>query len=130
MGLLILIIAILAVVLVGTVAFLTVGRSRRPAPLPNTHTDVLVHPPGADFDSEPIELPPLREMMPGRVKFLFGLANDEVGYIIPKSEWDDRAPWLYGAPARLYGEINSLGPETGPAIHQAFKSLTRATGAR
>jgi hypothetical protein len=83
----------------------------------------VVHPPGADFNIEPIERPPLRELMPGRVKFLFGLANDEVGYIIPKSEWDDRAPWLYGAPARLYGEINSLGPETGPAIHQAFRDL-------
>ena len=53
--------------------------------------------------------------MPGRVKFLVGLANDEVGYIIPKSEWDDAAPWLYGAPERHYGEINSLGPETAPA---------------
>jgi hypothetical protein len=86
----------------------------------------IVRPAGADFDIAPIELPPLREMMPGRVKFLFGLANDEVGYIIPKSEWDDRAPWLFGAPTRLYGEINSLGPETGPAIHQAFRDLIRA----
>jgi hypothetical protein len=90
----------------------------------------ITHPPGADFDIAPIELPPLREMMPGRVKFLFGLANDEVGYIIPKSEWDDRAPWLDGAPTRLYGEINSLGPETGPAIHQAFRDLIPAAGVR
>jgi hypothetical protein len=89
----------------------------------------IVHPPGADFDIGPVERPPLREMMPGRVKFLFGLANDEVGYIIPKSEWDDRAPWLYDAPARLYGEINSLGPETGPAIHQAFRDLITAARA-
>jgi hypothetical protein len=90
----------------------------------------IVHPPGADFDIAPVEVPPLRELMPGRVKFLFGLANDEVGYIIPKSEWDDRAPWLYGAPTRLYGEINSLGPETGPAIHQAFRDLIPAAGIR
>jgi hypothetical protein len=62
--------------------------------------------------------------MPGRVKFLFGLANDEVGYIIPRSEWDDAAPWLYGSPTRHYGEINSLGPDTAPAIHAALRQLS------
>ena len=83
----------------------------------------IVHPPGADFDIMPVETPPLRELMPGRVKFLIGLANDEVGYIIPKSEWDDQAPWLYGSAERHYGEINSLGPETGPQIHAELKAL-------
>jgi hypothetical protein len=83
----------------------------------------ITHPDGADFDVRPQEVPPLRDQMPGRVKFLFGLANDEVGYIIPKSEWDDRAPWLYGATERHYGEINSLGPDTGPLLHDAFKRL-------
>ena len=83
----------------------------------------IVHPPGADFDIMPVETPPLRELMPGRVKFLIGLANDEVGYIIPKSEWDDQAPWLYGSAERHYGEINSLGPETGPRIHAELKAL-------
>jgi hypothetical protein len=83
----------------------------------------VVHPPGADFDVAPVEVPPLRELMPGRFKFLIGLANDEVGYIIPKSEWDDQAPWLYGRTERQYGEINSLGPETGPQIHAALKAL-------
>jgi len=83
----------------------------------------ITRPPGADFDIDPVEVPPLRALMPGRMKFLIGLANDEVGYIIPKSEWDDEAPWLYGAPARLYGEINSLGPETGPVVHAAIGAL-------
>jgi len=83
----------------------------------------VVRAPGADFDVEPIEVPPLRTLMPGEVKFLFGLANDEIGYIIPKSEWDDREPWLYGAPARPYGEVNSLGADTAPRLHDAFKEL-------
>ena len=83
-------------------------------------------PPGADFDLAPVEVPSLRELMPGRMKFLVGLANDEVGYIIPKSEWDDAAPWLYGAPQRHYGEINSLGPETAPLIHRALKDFSAA----
>jgi hypothetical protein len=83
------------------------------------------HPFGADFPGGPVEVPSLRELMPGRIKFLIGLANDEVGYIIPHSEWDAEAPWLYGSPKRHYGEINSLGPETGPAIHGAFRELSR-----
>jgi hypothetical protein len=81
------------------------------------------HPPGADFDIAPVEAPSIRDGMPGRVKFLVGLANDEIGYIIPKSEWDDTAPWLYGAAQRHYGEINSLGPDTGPTIHAALQQL-------
>jgi hypothetical protein len=80
-------------------------------------------PAGADFGVAPVEVPSLRELMPGRVKFLVGLANDEIGYIIPKSEWDDAEPWLYGAAERHYGEINSLGPETGPVIHRALREL-------
>jgi hypothetical protein len=87
-------------------------------------------PPGADFDIAPVEVPPLRELMPGRVKFLVGLANDEIGYIIPKSEWDDQAPWLYGSAERHYGEINSLGPETGPQIHAALEALANSLSER
>jgi hypothetical protein len=88
----------------------------------------IVRPPGADFAIEPVEVPPMRELMPGRVKFLFGLANDEVGYIIPRSEWDNEAPWLYGAAERHYGEINSLGPDTGPVLHGALRELAASLG--
>jgi hypothetical protein len=87
-------------------------------------------PQGADFDIGPVEVPSLRELMPGRVKFLVGLANDEIGYIIPKSEWDDQAPWLYGSAERHYGEINSLGPETGPQIHAALRALATSLSER
>ena len=90
----------------------------------------IVHPPGADFDITPVEVPALRELMPRRVTFLIGLANDEVGYIIPKSEWDNEAPWLYGSAERHYGEINSLGPDTAPQIHAALKALAASLGER
>jgi hypothetical protein len=80
--------------------------------------------PGADFDCDPVEVPPLRELMPGRVKFVFGLANDEIGYIIPKSQWDRKPPYLYGSEKRVYGEINSVGPECGPTLHAAFQALS------
>jgi hypothetical protein len=84
--------------------------------------------PGGDFDIEPLEVPPLRELMPGKVKFVFGLANDEIGYIIPKSEWDRQPPHLYGESKAPYGEINSLGPETAHLLHSALRELIQAAG--
>jgi hypothetical protein len=83
------------------------------------------HPPGADFDVAPVEVPPLRELMPGRVKFVFGLANDELGYLIPKSEWDVKPPYLYGATGGMYGEINSCGPNAAGVVHSALAALCR-----
>jgi hypothetical protein len=79
--------------------------------------------PGGDFDTDPVELPPVRDLMPGRVKFVFGLANDEIGYIIPKSEWDEKPPWIYGSPEPVYGEIVSVGPETAAILHEAIRQL-------
>jgi hypothetical protein len=63
--------------------------------------------------------------MPGRMKFVFGLANDEIGYIIPKSQWDREPPYLYGSEKPVYGEINSVGPETASLIHAALRELAR-----
>jgi hypothetical protein len=80
----------------------------------------ITSPPGADFDLAPVEVPPLRERMPGRFRFVLGLANDAIGYLIPKSEWDDEAPWIYGAEEETYGEIVSLGPDTAPLIHRSL----------
>ncbi len=85
----------------------------------------VVKTPGGDFNMEPLEIPPLRELMPGQVKFIFGLANDEIGYIIPKSEWDMEAPFNYGAKGAPYGEINSLGPETARLLHTALSRLCK-----
>jgi hypothetical protein len=79
--------------------------------------------PGADFGIPPLEVPALREMMPGRVKFVLGLANDEIGYLIPKSQWDHAAPYLYDADEAPYGEINSVGPNAAYEIHAALKML-------
>lgn len=83
----------------------------------------VVRSPGGDFDIEPLEIPPIREMMPGKVKFLFGLANDEIGYIIPKSEWDVNPPYNFGAKGAPYGEVNSVGPNTAFHLHSALREL-------
>jgi hypothetical protein len=64
--------------------------------------------------------------MPGQVKFVFGLANDELGYIIPKSEWDEKPPHLYDTKG-VYGEVNSCGPDTARLLHAALAELCRET---
>jgi hypothetical protein len=78
--------------------------------------------PGADFPDAPIE-PSIYGQMKAPYKMLIGLANDEIGYIIPKRQWDEKAPFCYGRKAAQYGEINSLGPETAPLLCSAFKKL-------
>ncbi len=83
-------------------------------------------PPGGDYDVDPVEVPPIRELMPGKIKFIFGLANDEIGYIIPKSEWDREPPYLYDAKKSPYGEVNSVGPEVAGIIHSALKEMSRS----
>ncbi len=85
----------------------------------------IVNPPGADYSIPPVELPPIRDLMKGKYKFTFGLANDEIGYIIPQSEWDVKPPYLYNASESPYGEINSLGPETAPLIHYGLQEMLR-----
>jgi hypothetical protein len=85
-------------------------------------------PEGADFGIDPVEVPPIREMMPGKYKFIIGLANDEIGYIIPKSQWDVKAPFAYGREKAQYGEVNSLGPETAPILHQNIKEMLEELG--
>lgn len=80
-------------------------------------------PAGQDFAIAPVETPPIREMMTGKFKFIFGLANDEIGYIVPRSQWDVAAPYTYGREDSPYGEVNSLGPETAPLLHGQIKSL-------
>lgn len=46
-----------------------------------------------------------------------------IGYIIPKSEWDEEAPYIYGYLESPYGEIHSVGPETGPILYEAMVTV-------
>jgi hypothetical protein len=76
--------------------------------------------PGADFPDAPLE-PSVASLMPGPKWMLFGLANDEVGYIIPRRQWDKQPPYAYGRQQPQYGEINSCGAEVAPIIMEALK---------
>jgi len=85
-------------------------------------------PEGRDFEIAPVEIPPLRKMMKGKINFVLGLANDEVGYIMPKTHWDSKPPFTYNQKEAPYGEVNSLGPETGPELHrQVTKMINEIT---
>jgi len=80
-------------------------------------------PQGRDFPTSLVPEPSLIEALPGKHKFVLGLANDEIGYVIPKSEWDEEYPYLYGKGSSPYGEMNSPGPETGNLIHSKAVEL-------
>ena len=79
---------------------------------------------GADYPGAPIE-PPIKSMMTADFKMLVGLADDEIGYIIPKAEWDEKAPYLNGADKAWYGEENSVGPDAAPRIAAAFEQMLK-----
>ena len=81
------------------------------------------NPAGADYAIAPQEVPHLRSKFPGKLNLMVNLANDSIGYIIPKSEWDEDAPWIYGENEETYGEVVSLGPNTAPIIHENLVKL-------
>ena len=78
--------------------------------------------PGADFPGAPPE-PALASLMTARYRFVVGLCDDELGYIIPKSEWDEKPPFAYGRDSPQYGEMNSAGPQVAPILMDVFRSL-------
>jgi hypothetical protein len=79
---------------------------------------------GADFPDAPIE-PAIYKQMKGPHRMLVGLANDEIGYVIPKRQWDVKAPFCYKRKNAQYGEENSLGPDAAPLLCKAFEELAK-----
>ncbi|MBI1900977.1 MAG: neutral/alkaline non-lysosomal ceramidase N-terminal domain-containing protein [Planctomycetia bacterium] len=82
--------------------------------------------PAVDFPDAPKEKSVV-ELLPGKKTVWFGLANDEIGYIIPKRQWDQKPPFAYGRTKSQYGEINSVGPDVAPILMQALENRVRAT---
>jgi hypothetical protein len=78
--------------------------------------------PGADFQGAPRERP-LDTLLSAPFKLVIGLANDEIGYVVPRSQWDAKAPFAYGRKEAQYGEMNSVGPEAAPGLTEAFTRL-------
>jgi hypothetical protein len=76
--------------------------------------------PNADFPDAPIE-PSIADCLPEGPWLILGLASDEIGYIIPRRQWDREPPFAYGLERSQYGEINSVGPRAAPIIMEALR---------
>lgn len=84
------------------------------------------NPEGADHTIAPVEVPPFFDVMRGAVKMNFNLANDEIGYIVPKSQWDQEAPFTYGRDSAPYGEEYTGNSDISPIIyHTSLEILGR-----
>lgn len=82
--------------------------------------------PGADFPDAPPE-PALLPRMRSPFNLVVGLANDEIGYLIPRRQWDVVAPFAYGRSEPQYGEVNSVGPLGGTRVSAALHALLEET---
>jgi hypothetical protein len=80
--------------------------------------------PNVDFPTAELE-PHVTGILPGKKWMLIGLANDEIGYIIPKRQWDSASPFAYDRTKSQYGEINSCGPEIAPLLMKALQNRVR-----
>jgi hypothetical protein len=78
--------------------------------------------PGADFPGAPRERA-LFTLLRSDYRLVVGLANDEIGYVIPRSQWDAKAPFAYGRKEDQYGEINSVGPAVAARLAEAYARL-------
>jgi hypothetical protein len=78
--------------------------------------------PGADHRGAPRERP-LFDLLRSDHRMVVGLANDEIGYVIPRSQWDAKAPFAYARAEDQYGEVNSVGPSAAPRLREAFARL-------
>lgn len=81
--------------------------------------------------------PPLLKDITGDEKILiFGLANDELGYVLPPNDFilNDDAPYMDKAidihGRRHYEETNSMGPKTAATIAAALEKTVNAFNAK
>ncbi len=65
----------------------------------------------------------LKAALPGPVRVLAGIAEDELGYILPDDEFV--APADYLNPGTQYEESMSIGPNTGSLVMAAAKELVK-----
>lgn len=81
---------------------------------------------GADYPDAAKE-PHVTELVPDETWMLFGLANDEIGYLMPQRQWDQVSPFIYDPSGPQYGEINSCDPRAASVIMSALREQVNAT---
>ncbi len=69
--------------------------------------------------------PYLKALLGGEKPAVLGLANDELGYLVPEYDYvlHPTKPYSQQAEGDHYEETNSLGPQTTPKVMAAFKAL-------
>ena len=80
-------------------------------------------PDGADIPIPPVEVPPLRHCMTGWLNLNINLGMDEVGYIVPISQWDRKPPYTYENKKAPYGEVYIGTPKASRIIYQTSIEL-------
>lgn len=80
--------------------------------------------PAADIPGAARETP-VRSLLQAQVAMIAGVCGDDVGEIIPASEWDERPPFAYGLKSPQRGEESSPGPGTAAALLKALGGLLR-----
>lgn len=83
-------------------------------------------PENADFPDAEDETPLMALVPAGRLPVILNNANDALGYILPKPQFDAQPPFAY-EPDGQYGEDNSLGPEAGPTLTRAIADVYALT---
>jgi hypothetical protein len=81
-------------------------------------------PEGGDFADAELETV-LQSMLPRDVvPVIVNNGNDSLGYILPKTQWDQLTPYAYGrTDSPQYGEQNSLGPDTARRLSDELQSM-------
>ncbi len=93
------------------------GRPNKYFPQHNPKEELSQH-----VDPFVLSLPPIRRMMTGKYKFIIGLADNEIGYIIPPEDFNKKVKTL-GEQGDHYEETNSLGPRTAGIVIGKVKEL-------
>lgn len=70
--------------------------------------------------------PYLKDLLGGEHAWILGLANDELGYLVPPYDYElsETLPYIEEAEGHHYEETNSLGPNAVPPILDAAARLT------
>lgn len=69
-----------------------------------------------------LSLTPIRKMMTGKYKFIVGLADNEIGYIVPPEDFNHDVK-VISEQGDHYEETNSLGPRTAGIVIGKVKEL-------
>jgi len=80
--------------------------------------------PAADRPGEAPETP-VNSILNAPLRLVAGACGDDLGDIIPASEWDERPPFAYGLKSAQRGEETSPGPRTAGILLRALADLMR-----